>query len=306
MVNLSLEKGIKELVEGFIKAGCPSVRNQSIAERRQGYLDSVSLAGESESVYQVREVEIDGATLRIYKPSAEEKLPVVIYFHGGCFVSGGFDTHDQQLRKLANLSGAIVIAVKYRLAPEYTYPAAHDDAYNSTLMIRDHCTEWGGDPNNISLVGDSAGGHLCLVTSLRLKENSDWQPAKQILIYPMLDATASSQSYEDNGKHYIITQDTLVTGYDMYLNEVSREHPEASPLYRADFAGLPETHILTAEFDPLVDEGELLYRKLLGAGVEAQCRRYLGVTHGFFQLSGISHAAKESINQVATIIQTNK
>ncbi len=306
MVSLSLEKGIKELVEGFIKAGCPSVRNQSIAERRQGYLDSVALAGESESVYQVREVEIDGLTLRIYKPSADEKLPVAIYFHGGCFVSGGFDTHDQQLRKLANVSGVIVIAVKYRLAPEHAYPAAHDDAYNSTLIIRDHCVEWGGDPHNISLVGDSAGGHLCLVTSLRLKENSDWQPAKQILIYPMLDATASSQSYEDNGKHYIITKDTLVTGYDMYLNEVSREHPEASPLYRTDFEGLPETHILTAEFDPLVDEGELLYRKLLDAGVKAQCRRYLGVTHGFFQLSGISHAAIESINHVATILQTNQ
>ncbi|UGA53358.1 alpha/beta hydrolase [Vibrio sp. VB16] len=301
----NLEKGIKELVKDFVKAGCPSVRNQSITERRQGYLNSVSLAGKSDPVYQVREVEIDGSTLRIYKPSARDKLPVAIYFHGGCFVSGGLDTHDQQLRKLANVSGAIVIAVKYRLAPEHTYPAAHDDAYNSTLIIREHCAQWGGDPHNISLVGDSSGGHLCLVTSLRLKENADWQPVKQILIYPMLDATASSRSYKDNGEHYIITKDTLVTGYEMYLNEVSNKHPEASPLYRTDFEGLPETHILTAEFDPLVDEGELLYRKLLDAGVETQCRRYLGVTHGFFQLSGISDAAKESIIHVANIIQTN-
>ncbi|WP_420745098.1 alpha/beta hydrolase [Photobacterium damselae] len=302
VTQLYLENGISQLVSSFIKAGCPSVKEQTIEERRQSYRDSVQLAGEKESVYQVKDKEIDGAILRIFKPSDKCDLPVVIYFHGGCFVSGGFETHDQQLRKLANLSGAIIVAVKYRLAPEYTYPAAHDDAFHASQVIFENCKYWGGNPENIILAGDSAGGHICLITSLRLKEKAGWQPTKQVLIYPMLDATAASQSYINNGEKYIITRDTLLTGFDMYLDELPRTHPEASPLYHKDLSGLPETHILTAEFDPLLDEGELLYRNLISAGVNTQCRRYLGVIHGFFQLSGVSQAARESIKHVANII----
>lgn len=302
VTQLYLESGISQLVSSFIEAGCPSVKEQTIEERRQGYRDSVQLAGEKESVYQVKDKEIDGAILRIFKPSDECNLPVVIYFHGGCFVSGDFETHDQQLRKLANLSGAIIVAVKYRLAPEYTFPAAHDDAFHASQVIFENCKYWGGNPENIILAGDSAGGHICLITSLRLKEKAGWQPTKQVLIYPMLDATAASQSYINNGEQYIITRDTLLTGFDMYLDELPRTHPEASPLYHKDLSGLPETHILTAEFDPLLDEGELLYRNLISAGVNTQCRRYLGVIHGFFQLSGVSQAARESIKHVADII----
>ncbi len=302
MSQLYLENGIGQLVNSFIEAGCPSVKEQTIEERRQGYRDSVQLAGEKESVHQIDDKEIDGATLRVFKPSEDCNLPVVIYFHGGCFVSGDFETHDQQLRKLANLSGAMVIAVKYRLAPEHKFPAAHDDAFHAAQVIHENCKEWGGDPENIVLAGDSAGGHICLITALRLKEKADWLPAKQVLIYPMLDATAASQSYIRNGDQYIITRDALLTGFDLYLDELPRTHPEASPLYREDLAGLPETHILTAEFDPLLDEGEQLHRNLLCAGVNTNCRRYLGVIHGFFQLSGVSQAARESLRHVADII----
>ena len=300
--HLYLDNGISQLVSSFIEAGCPSVKEQTIEARRQGYRDSVQLAGEKEFVYQVDDKQIDGATLRIFKPSVDCNLPIVIYFHGGCFVSGDFETHDQQLRKLANLSGSIIVAVKYRLAPEHTFPAAHDDAFHASQVIYENCKEWGGNPENIILTGDSAGGHICLVTSLRLREKAAWLPTKQVLIYPMLDATAASQSYINNGDKYIITRDTLLTGFDMYLGDLPRQHPEASPLFRKDLAGLPETHILTAEFDPLLDEGELLYRNLISAGVKTQCRRYLGAIHGFFQLSGVSQAARESIKHVADII----
>ncbi|MCG7536070.1 alpha/beta hydrolase [Pseudoalteromonas sp. OOF1S-7] len=303
MTSLTLEPGIKKIVSEFISAGCPSVRSLSIAERRQGYLDSVELAGACEPVCQCTDIEIHGLMLRIYRPSAQGILPVAIYFHGGCFVSGGFETHEQQLSKLANLSGAMVIAIRYRLAPEHVYPAAHDDAFNAAQLIRQHCAQWDGDPDNISLIGDSAGGHLSLVTALRLKEKADWLPARQILIYPMLDATTSSRSYQEYGTHYVITKEALESGYELYFKQVSRTHPEASPLFRSDLAGLPETHIITAQFDPLVDEGEQLYRTLLEAGVPVQCRRYLGVIHGFFQLSAISRAARESIAQVAGLIR---
>ena len=241
MSQLYLEEVIKQLVSEFIAAGCPSVREQTIEQRRQGYIASTVLAGEAEDVFEVRAVSIDGADLTLFKPSAANDLPVVIYYHGGCFVSGGVETHNQQLRKLANDAGALVIAVSYRLAPEHVYPAAHDDACHAAEVIYQHCQQWGGDKTNITLMGDSAGGHLALVTCLRLKAKGQWLPHKQVLIYPMLDATAKSQSYSDNGEKYIITRDTLLTGFDLYLDWHPRTDAEASPLRRDDLAGLPET-----------------------------------------------------------------
>ncbi|WP_281561698.1 alpha/beta hydrolase [Thalassomonas sp. RHCl1] len=298
------EPGIRELVQAFNDAGCPSGADQDIESRRQGYLDTVSLAGAAEQVLLVQDKVIDGISLRVFKPSADDNLAVVIYFHGGCFVSGDFATHDQQMRKLANLSGAMVIGVDYRLAPEFSYPAAHDDAYRASQLIYQHCREWGGDPHKIILAGDSAGGHLCLNTSLRLRDEGSWLPKKQVLIYPMLDAKGASESYLTYGEHYLITREMLLSGFELYLgaSKIDKQDPQISPLYRKDLAGLPQTHILTAEFDPLLNEGEQLYRNLLAAGVDARCRRYLGVIHGFFQLSGVSGSAQEALEHVAGLL----
>ncbi|MBK0166375.1 alpha/beta hydrolase [Klebsiella sp. S69] len=246
---MALEKGIAIQVREFIEAGRPSSRAQSIDDRRRGYIASTVLAGEQEKRVQVEDIELEGMTFRIVSPlNASGALPAVIYFHGGCFISGGFATHDHQLRQLA---------------------------YHS------------------------AGGHLALVTALRLKTTRAWQPAQLVLIYPMLDATASMKSYIDNGKDYIITEDTLLSGYEMYLSSTTLHHPEASPLWRKDFNGLPPVHILTAEYDPLRDEGEALYQRLLEQGVECTCQRYLGVIHGFFQLGGISPAAASAMRDIA-------
>lgn len=299
----NLEPGIRKLVAQFIEAGRPSVRQQSIQERRLGYLSTIDLAGKAVHVWDIFDQTINGLPLRIYKPSEQINLPILIYYHGGCFVSGDFDTHDRQLRMLANLGCCLVVAVDYRLAPEHVYPAAHDDAIKAAYIIRKYASTWGGNPDDITLAGDSAGGHLALVTCLRLKDQGQWMPKRQVLIYPMLDATASSDSYKKFGNDYVITRDALLSGFEAYLsNNIPLNHPEASPLFRNDLKGLPETHILTAEFDALVDEGEALYRRLLESGVEAQCRRYLGVNHGFFQLAGISSAAKKAIEDVASIV----
>lgn len=305
MINLSsLEPGIRNLVAAFIENGRPSVRNQSIDERRQGYLDTVPLAGDAMPVMDIFEQKVDNLMIRIYKPSDQNNLPIVIYYHGGCFVSGNFETHDRQLRMLSNKGGAIIIAVDYRLAPEHVYPSAHDDAEKAAHFVYQNAKTWGGDPCNITIAGDSAGGHLALITCLRLKRQAEWKPKRQILIYPMLDAYGSSESYKKYGDDYIITRDALLSGFEAYLSGISPEHPEATPLNRKDLSGLPETYILTAEFDPLVDEGENLYRRLLQANVDSHCKRYFGVNHGFFQLTGISLAARNAILDVATIIAT--
>lgn len=294
---MAMEKGISELVRDFIAAGRPSSRNKSIDERRAGYLASVVLAGETENRVDVENIDLDGMTFRVFSPPhAAEVLPTLIYYHGGCFISGEFATHDKQLRQLAFYSGCRVIAVKYRLAPEHPYPAAQKGAD----IIWQHASELGVDRQKITLAGDSAGGHLALVTALRLKAANAWLPAQLILLYPMLDATAYFESYDSNGVDYVITRDSLLSGYEMYLGDTDPMHPEASPLWHDDFDGLPPTHIITAEFDPLSDEGEALFQRMTEQGVECTCQHHLGVIHGFFQLAGISQAARGVIRDVAS------
>lgn len=297
---MALEKGIDKLVQDFIAAGRPSPRKQSIDDRRAGYIASTELAGETENRVVVETLVLEGMTFRVFSPlNAPETLPAAIYYHGGCFVSGGFDTHDNQLRQLAFKGNCRIVAVQYRLAPEHLFPAAHDDAERGADLVWQNADRLGVNRNRITLCGDSAGGHLALVTSLRLKAKGVWQPAQLILIYPMLDATARFESYILNGADYVITRDTLLSGYEMYLAGTDRQHPEASPLWRDDFSGLPPVHIITAEYDPLCDEGEMLYRHLSEQGVACTAQRWLGVIHGFFQLGGVSQSARDVMRDIA-------
>lgn len=297
---MALEKGIAELVQDFVSSGGPSARKQSIDDRRAGYVASTVLAGVTETRVHIETTELEGLLFRVYSPlDSAETLPAVLYFHGGCFISGGFDTHDNQLRQLAYYSRCRVIAVQYRLAPEHTFPAAHDDAEKAARLIWQYAERFGADKNRITLAGDSAGGNLALVTALRLKAVGEWQPAQLLLIYPMLDATAYFESYTRNGADYVITRDTLLSGYEFYLAGTDRHHPEASPLWRDDFSGLPPTHIITAEFDPLCDEGEAMYQRMTDQGVDCTCQRWSGVIHGFFQLGGVSQAARDVMRDIA-------
>lgn len=297
---MALEKGIAELIQDFVSSGRPSARKQSIDDRRAGYVASTVLAGVTETRVHIETTELEGLLFRVYSPlDSAETLPAVLYFHGGCFISGGFDTHDNQLRQLAYYSRCRVIAVQYRLAPEHIFPAAHDDAEKAARLIWQYAERFGADKNRITLAGDSAGGHLALVTAMRLKAVGEWQPAQLLLIYPMLDATAYFESYTRNGADYIITRDTLLSGYEFYLAGTDRHHPEASPLWRDDFSGLPPTHIITAEFDPLCDEGEAMYQRMTDQGVDCTCQRWSGVIHGFFQLGGVSQAARDVMRDIA-------
>lgn len=300
-----LEPAIAAMVADFIAAGRPRASELSWQARREGYLASAALGGEREEVGSIEEWQEEHYAIRLYQPvdPADSPSPVLIYFHGGCFVSGDFETHDRQMRMLCNRAGALVFAVHTRLAPEHTYPAAHDDALAATLAIMAELPQWRGDPKRIALAGDSAGGHLALITMLRLKEAGAPLPAAQILLYPMLDALGGSDSYRLLGDDYLITRDMLLSGFQAYLGTLPAHHPEASPLHHPALPGLPPTHIVTAEFDPLRDEGEALYRKLLQAGVVATCQRQLGVIHGYFQLAAVSPAARQLVEQMAALLR---
>lgn len=301
---MALEQEIANLVNDFVAGGRPSCRDQTFDERRAGYIASTALAGDTETRVNISDVIIGDILLRIFSPLNDDKLSsAIVYYHGGCFVSGGFVTHDNQFRQLAFLSGCRVIAVQYRLAPEHIYPAAHDDAEHAANIVWQHAEMLKVDRNKITLMGDSAGGHLALITALRVKNIAQWLPRKLILIYPMLDATASCDSYKLNGSDYVLTEDTFLSGYEAYFSGLDLEHPEASPLFRKDFNGLPPVHIITAEYDPLRDEGEELFSRMIQQGVKCTAQRYLGVIHGFFQLGGISQTARNLMQDICGIVE---
>lgn len=300
-----LEPAIAAMVADFIAAGRPKASQLSWQARRDGYLASALLGGEREEVGAIEEWQADHHAIRCYRPAdkPDPAYPVLIYFHGGCFVSGDFETHDRQMRMLCNRASALIFAVHTRLAPEHTYPAAHDDALAAARAIMAEVEKWHGDPARLAIAGDSAGGHLALVTTLRLKAASAPLPKALLLLYPMLDALCESQSYRDLGDDYLITRDMLESGFHAYLGSLPPSHPEASPLHHPALSGLPPTHIVTAEYDPLRDEGEALYGKLVQAGVDATCQRQHGVIHGYFQLAAISPAARQLIDQIAMMLR---
>ncbi|CAJ1878387.1 Acetyl esterase [Aeromonas salmonicida] len=300
-MDTQLEPAIAAMVADFIAAGRPKASSLSWQVRREGYLASAVLGGEREQVGAVEEWQNSHYSVHLYQPTptSSASRPVVIYCHGDRFVSGEFDTHDSQMRMLCNRAETLVFAVHTRLAPEHTDPAAHDDALAATLAIMADVEKWHGDPARIVLAGDSAGGHFALITTLRLKEQGAPLPAAQLLIYPMLDTVSESDSYCLLGDDYLITRDMLLSGFHAYMGELPATHPEASPLHHPALSGLPPTHIVTAEYDPLRDEGEALYRKLLQAGVTAICQRQQGVIHGFFQLAGVSQTARQLIDQLS-------
>ncbi len=243
--------------------------------------------------------------LRVYRPVAGASLPVVLYLHGGRFISGDFITHDPVCRQFADASACIVIAVDYRLAPEHPFPAAVEDAWAAAQWAQQKGEEIGGN-GRWAIAGDSAGGNLAAASVLRLRARGNALPHALALVYPMLDATCSRPSHQTCGNGCGAGSDDMKAGYRMYLPEgTDLRTPCASPLFAGDLAGWPATLVLTAEYDSLRDEAEAFAQRLQQAGVPVTCRRYDGAIHGFFQMGGALKLGRLAMQDVARFLSVS-
>jgi acetyl esterase len=220
--------------------------------------------------------------------AAGEPLPLIVFFHGGGFVLCDLDTHDAVCRNMANMIDAVVLSVDYRLAPETRYPGGVEDAYAATCWAHAHAAELGGDPERLVVAGDSSGGNFAAVVALMARDRGGPPIAFQLLIYPVADHDFTSPSYVENGDGYFTTATHMRWYWDQYTGgEQDRNDPYLSPLRARDLSGLPPARVITAEFDPLRDEGEAYATRLAEAGVETTSRRFDGMFHGFFTFSAI-------------------
>lgn len=233
----------------------------------------------------------DGQTIpiRIYKPSNEKNLPIIAFFHGGGFVLRDIDSYDKPCRRISKTNQAIVVSVGYRLAPEAKFPIPSNDCYDATVWIAQNATSLGGNPDNLIVMGDSAGGNLATVTAIQARDLNTPKIAKQVLIYPTTDARLNHPSIDKFSKGYFLTKDMMQWFVDHYKSKNEDIfNPLMSPLLTADLSNLPPTYILTAELDPLKDEGIAYFKKLEAAGNQVYYKDYKNVIHDFMNMSNIT------------------
>ena len=254
----------------------------------------------------VSDVDAGGVPARVYRPEGDGPFPVVMMFHGGGWVIGDLDTADRQSREVCRGAHALVVSVDYRLAPEHTFPAAADDCYAATCWAAEHAADHDGDASRLAVAGDSAGGNLAAAVAQMARDRGVPRLAFQLLVYPVTDGVDHDRpSYRDNAEGYLLTADAMGWFWNHYAPAAAdRRNPYASPLRAESLAGLPPALVMTAEFDPLRDEGEAYARALTAAGVEAELVRYDGFIHGFFSHTGTIPTTRKAMERACATLSS--
>lgn len=272
---------------------------QSLAEKmgkEKGTLEIISNVS-------ISDIEVDGSAgqipARLYKPTGEGPMPIVVYFHGGGWVLGKNEDYDATLKSLATKTGAIFISPEYRKGPEFKFPVAHDDAYAAYLWVINKGATIGGDPKRIAVAGESAGANLAMNVSIRARDEKKQLPIHQLIIYPVAGTDTDTKSYKENKDAAPLNPAMMGWFMKNYLRTSADLKDKRINLVEANLKGLPPTTIITAEIDPLRSEGKELVDRLKKQGVEVTYKDYPGMTHEFFSMAPVLNEAKQAQEEVS-------
>jgi acetyl esterase/lipase len=304
-VSVSVNPQSQELLDGRAAAGVPPTWEQTPAQVREGLAVAVEAIGPGPEVASVRDIEIPGQAggihARVYEPVADPP-GTVVYYHGGGWVIGSVDDWDAATRALTVASGCRLVSVDYRLAPEHRFPAAVDDAFDALVWVSSSLAD--GRP--LVVAGDSAGGNLAAVMTLRARDAGGPALALQVLVYPVTDHDLDRPSYHAyDGRNLILNRGDMAWFWDHYAPDpAARSNPYASPLRATDLSGLPPAYIVTAEHDPLRDEGFAYADRLRAARVPVEHRHYGSQIHAFFTMVNVLDDADKAVAEAGAAIRT--
>jgi len=259
----------------------------------------------NEKIDSAYDHKVGGLPARVYVPEGQGPFPVLLYFHGGGWVLGNLDSHDDLCRSLCKRAGMIVVSLDYRLSPETRYPGALNDASTALRWLASNAATIGGDPKRLAVGGDSAGGNLAAALAIRNRDRGGPSIAFQLLIYPVTVRDFDTPSYRRYATGYGLSRANMEWFWAQYLEKPEdAADPGAAPLNAPDLSGLPPAFVATAEFDVLRDEGEAFAAKLAEAGVKTRCVRYLGLNHGFARLGALLPRANEALDDMAAALRS--
>lgn len=241
--------------------------------------------------------------IRIYWPAGNGPFPVVFYIHGGGWVIANLDTYDSSARAITNAAKAVVVSTHYRQAPEHRYPAAHDDVFAAYQWTLKNAASLNGQPQKVAVLGESAGGNMAAVVSLRARDHKVMMPVHQVLVYPVAGVDMNTESYRENAAAKPLNKPMMAWFAQHYLGAPTRGNDEINLYSRKDLKGLPPTTIITADIDPLRSDGQMLAKALQSAGVAVMSKNYEGSTHEFFGMGAVVPDAKDAVAFAADGLQ---
>ena len=304
---MAVDPQMQGVLDRIAKAALPAFYTVSADEARRLYRESrAAFSPAVPEVAEARDLALSGPggriPLRLYRGLGTEAgalLPVLVFFHGGGWTIGDLDTHDIVCRTLANKARCAVVAVDYRMGPEHKFPAAVDDCIAATRWVAAQSAAIGVDASRIAVGGDSAGGNLAAVTAIALRDAGGPPLVFQALVYPATDQRMDSDSHARLAEGYLLTRNNMLWFRGNYLEPGQYDDWRASPLRAADLARLPPAHIITAGYDPLLDEGRAFSDRLVAAGVPVLYECFEGMTHGFLTLGGVVAGANHALYRLA-------
>jgi len=297
---MSLHPQIQAVLDRVARSPLPPYHTVPAHIARRIYRDTrAALSPKPPEIAETRLLVFDNSVaVRAYRPVLNETLPALMFFHGGGWTIGDLDTHDVVCRQLAIGARCAVFSVDYRLAPEHPFPAAVDDCFFASQFVHRNAKSLNVDPGRIAVAGDSAGGNLAAVVALMARDKGGLPLAYQLLIYPATDQRCEFPSFERNGQGYLLTKEGILFFRAGYLPDPKdRTDWRASPLLAASHANLPPALVITAGYDPLVDEGEAYAERLATSGVEVAYRRFPDMVHGFVLFGGVVDAANAALGE---------